>query len=74
MPGTLVRPDVVGRDEAALDLDAQLLEPEARAVRAHADGDEDDVGHEGLGLAAHLDAHGERAVRLRLVARAPWRS
>jgi hypothetical protein len=37
-------------------------------VGAHADGDEQHVAHDRLGLAVHLEAHRERAVRLLLVA------
>ncbi|KAK4045465.1 hypothetical protein OUZ56_033089 [Daphnia magna] len=54
--------DDVARDEAPLDLDADLFEAEAGAVRAHADGDEDDVADDLLGLSADFDVHGDRAV------------
>ncbi len=72
MPSTFVRPSVVGGNEAALDLHADLLEAEAAAVRAHADRDEDDVGDERVVLAlAELELHRERAVGVLLVAESP---
>ena len=72
-PGTLVCPAASVGTKPALDLDAELLEAEPRAVRAHADRDEDDVGLDRLGLAADVDAHGDRSVALRARSRGPWR-
>ena len=41
---------VVGEDEAAVHRDADLLEADARGVRAAADGDEQEVGLERLAV------------------------
>ena len=72
MVGMLVRPSLsVGMKPRALDGDADLLQTEVSlGGGAHADGDEDGVAGQRLGLAsrASILIYGERAVGLLLVA------